>query len=226
MNTLPLTEFTPVLNPAELLARVDPKVFELYRKGAELHVWRNSSPHNWWLSKPGKSHDDLHNFEERTRPEQAYFAFGRKLEVSTQRVSYGGWMRGSDEGLPVSEAWAYDEATYQALCRRWELAIDCAVGFNALAGTLAMNPRELDLWERKLIRAIKRGDRVPMLPGNAQSIETLCRMSLVQVSPEGYAVATELLKNTVIPSEATMMKESAERAVVAAQPVNEELVAA
>lgn len=221
MTTLSPTDFTPVLNPAELLAQVDPKVFELYRNGAELHVWRNSSPHNWWLSKPGKSEDDLHNFEERTRPEQAYFAFSRKVSVSSQRVSYGGWMRGGDEGMPVSETWAYDDSVYQALCERWERAIDCAVDFNSLAGTMAMNPRELDLWERKLIRSVKRGDRIPMTQWNAASVETLCRMSLLQVSPEGYAVATELLTNTVIPSEATMLKESAARAVAAAQQAQE-----
>lgn len=219
-------DFTPVLNPAELLAQVDPKAFELYRHGAELHVWRNSTPHNWWLSKPSKPDDDLYNFDERTRPEPAYFAFARKVEVSKQRVSYGGWMRGGDEGMPVSEAWAYDEAAYQALRKRWELAIDCVVGFNALAGTVAMNPRELDLGERKLIRSVKRGGCIPMTLGNAESIEKLCAMSLLQVSPEGYAVGTDLLKNTIIPSEATMMKESAARAVGAAQSVAEELVAA
>lgn len=121
-RTAPLV--SPVaVNPSELLAQADPEAFALFREGAELNVWRNSSPHNWWLSEPGSSGKELHHFEERTKPEAAYFAFSRKVATSSQRVSYGGWMRGGDEGLPVSETWAFDESAYRAQCERWARSI-------------------------------------------------------------------------------------------------------
>lgn len=106
-------------HPSELLTQADPEAFALFRNGAELHVWRNSSPHNWWLAEPGDTGLELYHFEERTKPGAAFFAFSRKVATSSERVSYGGWVRGGDEGFPVSETWVFDESAYQAQCERW-----------------------------------------------------------------------------------------------------------
>lgn len=203
--------FTPVVNPEELLKRLgheNREPFELYRNGAELHVWRNSSPHNWWLSSPGDRNDILYHWSGWAHPTEAFIAFARRLGSNGQKVSYGSFFSGADAGRNVQDAWVYDEEVYKACIVRWEQAVECAKQFNTLAGTRSVDLVGLSHEEAQLLRGLKRGGSYPMIKAHIASYEKLCAMGLAEVTPRGYLQSTSFLRSMPLPSAAnwpTMM---------------------
>lgn len=70
----------------------------LMEKGAHLHIWRNSSPHNWWVAPKNDEHEYIWHSDEydRERPSLKMFC-----GVSDEGVvSYGNSIfQGSDAGM-------------------------------------------------------------------------------------------------------------------------------
>lgn len=82
----------------ELEAIVGKQAVRSLRRGGILHVWRRSSPHNWWVAPRRSMHDHYWHNERGERPPLRMFA---KVRDSKERVSYGSaWLRGSDDGMP------------------------------------------------------------------------------------------------------------------------------
>jgi hypothetical protein len=197
-------DFTPLTDPASLLAIVDKALFEKYKNGAQLCVWRNSSPHNWWLSKPGERDAIIYHWDERARPGQAFFQFGRKLPSTGPVVSYGGaapFLSRSDKGQPQSDTWLYDEALYQVAVDLWATARTCAKSFNELAGSVPLSMKTLDTVARGLALKLKRNGRVPMYGRLQDAATDLVTMDLARVAPTGYLVPTPVLLATPVPRE-------------------------
>jgi hypothetical protein len=72
------------------------------RRGGILHIWRRSSPHNWWVApKRDENHFYWHSGEYGFRPSLSMFEL---IGHSAEKVSYGlyipGGFRGSDDGSP------------------------------------------------------------------------------------------------------------------------------
>lgn len=202
--------FEPVVNPHAVLAEMPAelrKAFERYQEGQlQLCVWRNSSPHNWWLSKMGHPDSIDYHWPERTMPGRAFFAFGRKLESTGPRVTYGGFMRGSDEGCPCSDTWVFDAALYEDCLQRWARAVECAKSFNDLAGTRTSDIQALSVAARHAARRLKRFGRGEMssASGAGLVVSELASRGFAAVTPEGYFVATENLREIRIPRESRL----------------------
>jgi len=203
-------EFKPTFDPRALIQRGVPaeleKYFERFREGTlQLCVWRNSSPHNWWLSRPGDRNATVYHWPEYGRPAEAFFAFARKVASEGPRVSYGGWMRGGDEGMPCADTWVFEQALFDQAVERWVRGIECAKTFNDLANTRTPDVRALTPHARDIARFLKRSGRhgrMPLSPGaGIPNLEQLVRMGFVRVTPEGYGVPTEALLGQRIPLE-------------------------
>ena len=195
-------DFTPLVDPASLLAIVDKTLFEKYTNGAQLCVWRNSSPHNWWLSEPGEREAIVYHWEERSRPGQAFFQFGRKLPSTGPVTSYGAaapFLGRSDEGKPQSDTWVYDEALYQVSFDLWTTAKTCAISFNELAGSVPLSMKTLDPAARGVAMKLKGNGPVPMYRRLRDAATVLVAMGLARVAPTGYLVPTPLLLATPVP---------------------------
>lgn len=87
------------------MAYTENQLLRKLKNGWTLHIWRNSSPHNIWLSGPRK---ELH-FEGADR-----MWFGKlkkycKLKSLEGTVTYPNtYFRGSDAGQPIHEIWEFD----------------------------------------------------------------------------------------------------------------------
>jgi hypothetical protein len=198
------SHFTPLVDPAGLLAIVDKALFEEYKLGAQLCVWRNSSPHNWWLGEPGERDAIVYHWKQRARPGQAFFQFGRKLPSTGPVVSYGGaapLLSRNDEGLPQSDTWVYDEARYQVSVDLWATAKACAKSFNEHAGSMLSSVSALDPIARGVAMKLKRNGLVPMYGRLQDAATVLVKMGLALVAPTGYLVPTPLLLATPVPRE-------------------------
>lgn len=70
----------------------------LMERGAMLHVWRNSSPHNWWVAPKTNEHNYIWHSDEYDRERPSLKAFCGVSEEGV--VSYGSSMfQGSDAGM-------------------------------------------------------------------------------------------------------------------------------
>lgn len=94
----------------ESLLQTEP--FQLFQQGAVLHVWRNSTPHNYWLAPAEDRYEHLYHWEERSYPGPTFMEFAKPLNggnESNERVSYASArFRGRDQGELVSQAWVFD----------------------------------------------------------------------------------------------------------------------
>lgn len=203
--------FTPVLNPQKILAAIPANMrqfFKQYRQGQlVLRVYRNATPHNWWLETADEKKDMIYHWDGRERPPQAFFAFARQLPSSGPKVTYGGWMRGSDAGMSVNDAWVFDQALYDACVARWDLAVICAKSFNDLAGTRVPDAWALSSAASGLARRLKRqGCEAMDSPFMGPAVEELASMGFASVTPEGHCYATDALKKQVIPREYKYMQ--------------------
>lgn len=202
--------FKPAFDPNALIERSVPremeKYFRQFREGElQLCVWRNSSPHNWWLSRLGDRNCTEYHWPEYCRPAEAFFAFARKLPSEGPCVTYGGWMRGGDEGMPRADTWVFEQALFDEAVERWSRALECAKTFNDLADTRAADVQALTPYARQIARYLKRHGpegRVPLSStATIPELEQLVRMGFVRVTPEGYGVPTAVLLGQRIPLE-------------------------
>lgn len=216
--------FSPVVNPAALLAQAHAAPFAAYRAGDALNVCRNSTPHNWWLSPVDAPASIGYNWPQGHRPQSAFFEFGTLVHESDETVSYGSARLGKhrgDQGLAVSSVWRFDEQKLIAARARWDEAVRCAKTFNQLAGTRRLDFRALSEKGRELARQVKRlyqpvpgvereywhlyatlSSEVAMRPELREDIEQLCAMGLVEVLPEGYLRARPPLADAAVPRKA------------------------
>lgn len=206
-----LKNFTPVLNPQKILAAIPTdmcKFFEQYRQGQlVLRIYRNSTPHNVWLETANEKRDMVYHWDGRDRPPQAFFVFARQLPSSGPKVTYGGWMRGSDAGLLVNDAWVFDQALYDTCVARWDQAVICAKSFNDLTGTRLPDVWSLSSAASGLARRLKRqGCEAMDSPCMGPAVEELASRGFASVTPEGYCYATDALKKQVIPREYKYMQ--------------------
>lgn len=196
--------FNPAINPQAVLASVPAdmaELFEQYRKGQlKLRVYRNSTPHNWWLEPVDRPGETAYHWPEGYAPGKAFLAFAHKLPSTGMKVSYGGWMRGSDEGMPVHDSWLFDSALYDSAVERWTYALECAKSFNEMADSRTPDVWALSSMARWHARKLKRDGRGEM-HNNASSVEELVAMGFATVTPEGYYCMTPALKKQVIPRE-------------------------
>lgn len=202
--------FAPVINPHALLAELpDPALFEQFRAGAELHLWRMTCPHNWWLEDQRRAGADklVYHWPSGGRPPRAFFAFAHPSEKSAEKVSYRGWMRGHDEGLARHEVWRFDEASLSNAIEKWTLAEECARTFNQHAHSRAPDPRSLNDHQRFVLHTLKRGHAWPLHPrielgqsvGYADPDEVdLCARGLAYADPIGVLRPTEQLSKLPI----------------------------
>lgn len=78
------------------------KALRLLRSGKGIqNIWRNSTPHNWWVSK---TKDDYiyywHSAEREPRPSLSLFTLINNSGGTVTYGPYAGFFRGSDEGMP------------------------------------------------------------------------------------------------------------------------------
>lgn len=204
--------YEPVVNPEDLLRKVDQKLFDIYRGGAQLCVWRNSSPHNWWLSEPGNRDAIIYHWDEGKRPSEAFLAFARQVGSSGEVVVYrGGFPLGADAGMNVQDAWFYDEAVYQARIAHWNQALGAAQTFKQMAGTLPVDLPALSALGQQIVRGLKKGNRYPIGPLNLAAGEMLCRMGLAEITAYAFIEATAALRSLKVPSKAELDKLTASR---------------
>jgi len=205
--------YEPVVNPEELLRKVDQKLFDLYRGGAQLCVWRNSSPHNWWLSEPGNRDAIIYHWDEGMRPSEAFLAFSRRVGSNEEIVAYrGGFPSGFDAGMRTADAWLYDEAVYQARVAHWNQAQDAARTFKEMAGTLPVDLTALSTLGQQIVRGLKKGNRYPLDPMNLATGELLCRMGLAEITAYAFIEATSMLRRLKVPTKMELDKLTASRA--------------
>jgi len=202
------SDFVPVVNPAELLRKVDQKLFDLYRGGTvQLCVWRNSSPHNWWLSQRGNRDAIVYHWDEGMRPTEAFTAFSRRVDSKGDVVTYpGGFLFGYDAGMNVQDTWVYDEAVYQARVARWAESQETAKRLNAKAGSAPVDLTQLSPQAQQLVRGLKRQNLYPLSADNFQACEQLCAMGLAEVTPYAFIEGTEVLLRLKVPSKAALEK--------------------
>lgn len=73
----------------------------LLKHKATLRIWRNSTPHNWWVQgKRGKYY--WHSERGKSLPPLSLFEL---IENSSDVVTYYGKSKGSDDGLPMESVY-------------------------------------------------------------------------------------------------------------------------
>lgn len=81
-------------------------LIELFRNGASLHIWRNSTPHNMWLST------DTNDISLSRKEYEELKLLASHSVISPQKVSYGSFIFArSDNGSPIMEGHYYNEPT-------------------------------------------------------------------------------------------------------------------
>jgi hypothetical protein len=124
---LPVQPLERISNPlAAFKSPYQKELFELFKAGAVLYVWRNSSPHNWYLE-----HADDKGVRQVTPVDgdkgscldsgweqvQALLRMAQPLGRSGPVVQSGGRF---ENGLPQKEGWRFDAAKLEELQRRWD----------------------------------------------------------------------------------------------------------
>ena len=193
-------EFKPLFNPLAYSEVMEGRLFRMFVNGAKLRTWRNSSPHNWWLEAP--SGTMLYHWPDGGRPEPIFQAMGTSVDCSNgEKVTYGGFMRGADEGLPRSQTWVYDKQKADELMFLWTRAGLCAASFNSLKGSTTLDTAALGKPALRLAHLLKRYAGVSMRPDDERAVSALCAMGLAEVQPRGYVVASDTLRRTALPRE-------------------------
>lgn len=102
-------------NPKELAALEASEAFQLFKTGLHLHVWRNSSPHNYWLAPASNPNDYAYHWEDRESPSALFLSLGDKIEpgLGDQGKVAG---IGYDRGMTVTETWRFSP---QKLAAAW-----------------------------------------------------------------------------------------------------------
>ena len=86
----------------ELCGLIGPGALRSLQTSGRLHIWRRSSPHNWWVES--KRGEQLWHSADRPRllPDIRLFD---KVEDSEYAIITGSWLAGSDEGRPESSTY-------------------------------------------------------------------------------------------------------------------------
>lgn len=112
-----------LLNPyAAFSTKQDRKVLAMFKAGAVLHVWRNTSPHNWWLELDGKLCYEFPDFRYAAQCGLSgpiwleLRRLGKSLGASNDRVTYAGVF---PDGPARRESWCFDSERVAVLEQQW-----------------------------------------------------------------------------------------------------------
>lgn len=188
----------PTFDPMEGLTSPEgKKVLDLYRKGAQLNIWRWSSPHNHWLEKRGKqlyiwqtdrTADDYLN----QPSSRALVNLGRRV-LAEGVIPYCGYGTHRDGGLIGKEAWAFDQDKLDRATALWASAQQAAASWNAMSDTFSGDFSTLSDVALSAVRYLRKNHCLPMHPDLFPVLKELAASGLITVRPEGLAYAARNL---------------------------------
>src|SRR5262249_37857107 len=124
---LPVQPMTPIVNPmAPFKSPYQQQLLELFRNGATLYVWRNASPHNWYLEyvdAAGVTQQVMVDADAATCLDSGAEQVRGLKAIACSLGGTGPVVQGGsafENGRPQKEGWCFDPAKFQALKDQWD----------------------------------------------------------------------------------------------------------
>lgn len=197
MDTIHVKPNPIVCDPvAAFQSKIGQELFELFKEGGTLKVWRHTSPAAWWIE-----HTDGREFhwnpDHKMRPTGTP-EVGLLVRLG-QQVSAEGEVTSAAGTKPGKEAWAFDSNRLEQAQATWSYAQECVKDWEDHAGTFSGSLDNLSPRAQAAVLTLRSKSRIPMCPELLSVLLELNAAGLITVHPEGYATLRVPAKDLKMP---------------------------
>jgi hypothetical protein len=195
MQTIQVLPNPHVYDPlAAFQTKEGEKVFQLFKDGATLKVWRHTSPHNWWLEH-ADGREYHWNLDQKMRPEgtpDTWFLTRLGKLIDQDDTTTTG-------GKPNKESWVFDEAALAKAQEVWAYAQECVKDWQAHAGVFPGTLDNLSPMAQSAVLTLRSKTQIPMRGELFVTLLELNAAGLLEVHATGHATLKIPAKQLKLP---------------------------